>query len=47
VTVNDPALPTVNVVEFALVIDGGSLTVRVKLWVASGVAPLLALIDIG
>jgi hypothetical protein len=31
VTVNVPALPAVNVAEFPLVIDGPSVTVRVKL----------------
>ena len=36
VTVNVPAVPTVNVVLFALVIAGAWLTVSVKLCVASG-----------
>ena len=40
VTVNVPAVPTVNVVLSALVIAGAWLTVRVKLWVASGDTPL-------
>jgi hypothetical protein len=31
VTVKEPALPTVKVVEFALVIEGASFTVSVKL----------------
>ena len=42
VTVKVPAVPTVKVVEAALVIDGASLTVRVKDWVASGQVPLWA-----
>ena len=37
-----PATPTVNAVAFALVIAGGWFTVSVKLWVASGAIPLLA-----
>lgn len=42
VTVNDPAVPKVNVVLFALVIAGAWFTVRVKFCVALGVTPLLA-----
>ena len=43
VTVNVPAVPKVNVVALALVIAGATpLTVRVKLWVALGETPLLA-----
>jgi len=42
VTVNEPLLPTVNVAASALVIEGASSTVRVKLCVASGVTPLAA-----
>ena len=37
-----PAEPTVNVVWLALVIAGGSVTVSVKVWVAFGGTPLLA-----
>ena len=44
VTVKLPGVPTVNVVALALVIAGGWLTVRVKLCVASGMTPLLAVI---
>ena len=44
VTVNEPALPTVNVVLPALVMDGASLTVSVNDCVASGETPLLAVI---
>jgi len=44
VTVNEPAVPTVNVVLLALVMAGASLTVSVKLWVAFGVTPLEAVI---
>jgi len=40
--VKDPALPTLKVVALVLVIEGASSTVRVKLWVASGVTPLAA-----
>jgi len=46
VTLNVPATPWVNVVLFALVITGGCCTVRLKLWVASGAMPLLALMVI-
>ena len=42
VTVKDPAAPTLNVVLFALVIAGAWFTVRVKLCVALGGTPLLA-----
>ncbi len=44
VTVNVPAMPTANVVLLALVIAGAWSTVRVKVWVASGVTPLAAVI---
>ena len=50
VTVNDPAVPTVNVAELPLVMAGAvgaALTVSVKLWLASGLTPLDALIVIG
>jgi hypothetical protein len=46
VTVKVPNEPWLNVVLFALVIAGGCWTVSVKLWVASGAMPLLALIVI-
>ena len=42
VMANEPAWPTVKVVVLALVIAGAWLTVRVKLWVASGRVPLAA-----
>ena len=42
VNVNEPAVPTVNVVLLALVMAGGWLTVSVKLWVAFVPTPLLA-----
>src|SRR6185503_1757480 len=47
VTEKLPAEPTENVVWSALVIDGSSVTVSVKLWVAFGGMPLLAVIVIG
>jgi hypothetical protein len=47
VTVKVPAVPTTNVVPFALVIPGASFTVKVKLCVAFGAMPLLAVIVIG
>ena len=47
VTVNVPGEPSVKVVWSALVIVGPCNTVRVKLWVASGAMPLLALMLIG
>src|SRR6266545_6032892 len=47
VTVNVPALPTLNVVLLALVMAGAWLTVRVKLCVAFGVTPLFAVMVIG
>jgi hypothetical protein len=47
VTVNVPAVPTVNVVLLALVIAGFWLTVRVKLCVAFGVTPLFAVMVMG
>ena len=42
VTVKVPWVPTLKVVEAALVMDGASSTVRVKDWVASGRVPLWA-----
>ncbi len=42
VTVNVPGVPTVKVVLFALVIAGGALTATVKLCVAFGSVPLVA-----
>jgi hypothetical protein len=42
--VNDPATPTVNAVVLALVMAGAWSTVKVKLWVALGETPLLAVI---
>jgi hypothetical protein len=47
VTVNVPAVPTVNVVLLALVIPGAWFTVSVKLCDASVPTPLCALIVIG
>ncbi len=47
VTVKVPAVPTLNVVWSALVIDGASLTVSVKSWVAFGLVPLLAVMVMG
>ena len=44
VTVNDPAVPTVNVVLLALVITGAVFTVSVKVCVALLPTPLLAVI---
>jgi len=44
VTVKLPAVPTANVVLFALVIAGAWFTVNVKLWVAAVPTPLLAVI---
>src|SRR5262245_11246034 len=38
-TLNEPALPTVKVVAFALVIAGAWLTINVKAWVPSGSTP--------
>ena len=44
VTVNDPATPSLKVALLALVKAGGTMarTVRVKLWLAFGDTPLLA-----
>ena len=42
VTWNEPDVPTVKVVLFALVMAGAWSTVSVKLWVAFGTRPLLA-----
>jgi hypothetical protein len=42
VTVKLPAVPTVNVVPFALVIAGAWFTFSVKLWLAAVPTPLLA-----
>jgi len=47
VAVNDPALSTVNVALFALVMAGACPTVSVKFCVALGVTPLLAVMAIG
>jgi hypothetical protein len=47
VAVNDPAAPTVKVVLAPLVMAGAWLTVNVKLCVASGVTPLLAVMVMG
>ena len=44
VTVKAQALPTVQVVWSALVIPGAWLTVRVKVWVAAGLTPFVAVI---
>jgi len=44
VTVKVPAWPTVKVVPAELVIPGAWLTVRVKVWVASGLTPFVAVI---
>src|SRR5262249_4744441 len=44
VTVKVPAVPVVNVVAFALVMVGAWFTVSVKVWVASGATPLVAVI---
>jgi hypothetical protein len=45
VTVKLPAAPTENVVLLPLVIAGGWFTVSVKLCIAAGATPLLAVID--
>ena len=47
VTVNEPAVPTTNVVLFGLVMPGGWPTARVKLCVASGRTPLEAVMVMG
>jgi hypothetical protein len=47
VAVNEPAVPTVNVVVFELVMAGAWFTVRVKFWVAFEPMPLVAVIVIG
>src|SRR5207245_117780 len=52
VNVNDPAVPTLKVALFALVICGAvfvidGFIVSVKFWVASGATPLLAVIVTG
>ena len=47
VTVNVPEMPTVKVAELPDVIAGASFTVSVKLWVASGATPLVAVMVIG
>jgi hypothetical protein len=47
VTVNVPATPIKNVVALPLVIAGGWFTVSVKLCVALGATPLLAVIVSG
>jgi hypothetical protein len=46
-TVNVPAVPSVNVALFALVIVGADITVSVKLWLAFGATPFCAVIVIG
>ena len=45
VTVNVPNVPAVNVVLSALVTAAAWLTVSVKLWMASGITPLAAVIE--
>src|SRR6266545_4065015 len=47
VTVNVPAVPTLNVVLLALVMAGACCTTRVKFCEASGSTPLVALMVIG
>ena len=47
VTVKVPAEPIVNCAWFALVIAGGCWTVMVRVWVAFGLIPLLAVTVIG
>jgi len=47
VTVNVPAVPTLKVVLFALVMAGAWFTVRVKFCVALGVTPLDAVMVMG
>ena len=47
VTVKVPAVPTVKVVELPEVMAGAWSTVRVKLWVAFGRLPLVAVMVIG
>jgi hypothetical protein len=47
VTLNVPAVPTVNVTLFALVIDGAEFTVNVKFWLAFGATPFCAVSVIG
>ena len=47
VTVKLPVAPSVNVVDDALVIEGGPLTVRVKFCVAFGEMPLAAWMVMG
>ena len=42
VTVNDPAVPTVKAVAFALLIVGACLTVKVKAWAGDEPAALVA-----
>src|SRR5579863_5954457 len=44
VTVKVPGEPTAKLAEAALVIAGGQFTVSEKVWNASGVTPLLAVI---
>jgi hypothetical protein len=43
VTMNVPAVPAVNTVLLALVMEGATLTVKVKFWVETGNTPLRAL----
>ena len=47
VTENDPLVPTVKVVVSAEVMAGAWLTTSVKVWVASGLTPLLAVMVMG
>ena len=47
VTVKVPAVPTVKVVALPEVMDGAWSTVSVKLWVALGQVPLVAVMVIG
>ena len=46
-TVKLPGVPTTNVAAFVLVMAGASCTDKVKFWVASGPAPLCAVIVSG
>ena len=50
ITENDPCVPAVKAAALPLVMAGAvgaALTVRVKLWVASGLTPLAAVTVIG
>ncbi len=47
-TANEPGEPAVNVVPLALMIAGAdAFTVKVKLWVASGDTPFVAVTEMG